>query len=55
MIPLTFLYDEYMDRPKMSEQKNPFDYIVPPSTSGVRTTINMRVYTVPNEINASVS
>ena len=23
MIPLTFLYDEYIDRPKLSEQKNP--------------------------------
>ena len=26
MIPLTFLYDENIDRPKMSEQKNPFEY-----------------------------
>ena len=32
MIPLTTLYDEYIDRPKLSEQKNPFEYIVPPST-----------------------
>ena len=23
MIPLTFLYDEYIGRPKLSEQKNP--------------------------------
>ena len=23
MIPLTFLYDEYIDRPKLSEQKKP--------------------------------
>ena len=38
MIPLTFLYGEYIDRPKLSEQKNPFEYIVPPPTSGVRTT-----------------
>ena len=30
MIPLTFLYDEYIDRPKLSEQKKPFEYIVPP-------------------------
>ena len=36
MIPLTFLYDrpkyidlEYIDWPKLSEQKNPFGYIVP--------------------------
>ena len=31
MIPLTFLYDEYIDRPKLTEQKKPpFQYIVPP-------------------------
>ena len=30
MIPLTFLCDEYIDRPKLTEQKNPFEYIVPP-------------------------
>ena len=37
MIPLTFLYDEYIDWPKLSEQKNPFEYIFPspPPTSGV--------------------
>ena len=29
----TTLYDEYIDRPKLSEQlkKNPVEYIVPPS------------------------
>ena len=27
MIPLTTLYDEYIDRPKLSEKK-PFEYIV---------------------------
>ena len=37
MIPLTFLYDEYIDWPKLTEQKNPFEYIVPPPTSGVGT------------------
>ena len=37
MIPLTFLYDEYIDRPELSEQKNPFEYIVPHPTSGVGT------------------
>ena len=37
MIPLTFLNDEYIDRPKLSEQKNPFEYIVPAPTSGVGT------------------
>ena len=35
--PLTFLYDDYIDRPKLFVQKNPFDYIVPPPTSGVGT------------------
>ena len=29
MTTLTFLYDDYIDRPKLSEQKNPFEYIVP--------------------------
>ena len=45
MIPLAFLYDEYIDRPKLCEQKNTFEYIVPPPppppppppTSGVGT------------------
>ena len=31
MIPPTTLYDEYIDRPKLSDKKNPFEYIVPPS------------------------
>ena len=34
MIPLTFLYDEYIDRPKLSEQKKPFEYIVLPPQVG---------------------
>ena len=29
MIPLIFLRDENIDRPKLSEQKNPFKCIVP--------------------------
>ena len=33
MIPLTFLYGEYIDRPKLFE-KNPFEYIVPPQQVG---------------------
>ena len=42
MIPLTFLYDEYIDRPKFTEQKkNPFEYIVPSPTSGVGTKKNV--------------
>ena len=39
MILLTFLYDEYIDKPKLSEQKKPFEYIIPPPTSGVGTII----------------
>ena len=31
MIPLTILYDEYIDRPKLTEQKNPVEYKFPPS------------------------
>ena len=31
MIPLTILYDEYIGRPKLTEQKNPVEYIIPPS------------------------
>ena len=40
MIPVSFLYDEYIDRPKLTEQKkkNPVEYIVPPPPSrGVGT------------------
>ena len=37
MIVLTFLYDEKFDRPKMSKQKNPFEYIFPLSKSRVET------------------
>ena len=29
MIPLTTLYDYYIDRPKLSEQKKPIEHIVP--------------------------
>ena len=31
---LTFIYDEYIDRPKLSEHKKPFEYIVPPPQVG---------------------
>ena len=30
VISLIFLYDEYIDRPKLSEQKKPIEDIVPP-------------------------
>ena len=37
MLPST-LYDEYIDRPKLTEQKKtPVEYIVPPPSRGVGT------------------
>ena len=36
MIPLTTLYDEYIDRSKLTEQKNPCKYIVPDPLRGGR-------------------
>ena len=45
MIPLTTLYDDYIDRPKLSEQKkNPFDYIVPPPLKWVGTIFLKKLY-----------
>ena len=38
MIPVSTLYDEYIDRRKLNEQKKPFEYIVPPPSRGVGTT-----------------
>ena len=38
MTSLTTLYDDYIDRPKLPEQKNPFEYIVPPPLKWVGTT-----------------
>ena len=40
MIPLTTLYDKYIDRQKMTEKKNVFEYIVPPLLKWVRTIID---------------
>ena len=31
MIPLTTLYDDDIDRPKLTEQENPFEYLFPPA------------------------
>ena len=39
MIPLATLYDEYIGRPKLSEQKKTVDYIVPPPSRVVGTKI----------------
>ena len=35
MIPVSTLYNEYIDRRKLTEQKKPFEYIVPPPSRGV--------------------
>ena len=32
MIPLTALYDDFIHRPKLTEQKKTFEFIVPPPT-----------------------
>ena len=34
MIALTFLRDEYIDRPKLTELKKSFEYIIPPPQVG---------------------
>ena len=39
MIPVLTLYDEYIDRPKLTEQTKPFEYIVPSPSRGVGTII----------------
>ena len=36
-ISVSTLYDEYIDRPKLSEQKKPFEYIVPPQEGSEQT------------------
>ena len=47
MIPVSTLYDEYIDRQKLSEQKKTFDYIVPPPLKRVR---NKKTYRNRSEI-----
>ena len=42
MIPVSTLYDEYIDRPKSFEHKKPLDYIVPPPSRGAGTTIRLK-------------
>ena len=37
MIPVSTLYDEYIDRQKLSEQKNPNVYKDPPPSGGIGT------------------
>ena len=52
MMPLTTLYDDYIDRPKLSEhKKNPFGYIVPPPPKWVVTnTLFIPLFTVANSL-----
>ena len=45
MIPLTILYDGYIDRQNLTEQKNPVENIVPPPTNVDRNN-------KPNELGA---
>ena len=40
MTPVSTLYHLYIDWRKLSEQKNPFEYIVPPPSRGVGTIIH---------------
>ena len=37
MIPVLSVYGEYIDQRKLTEQNNPFEYIVPRPSSGVGT------------------
>ena len=41
MISLTNLYDEYIERQKLTEQNQPFEYIVPPPLLWVGTLIEI--------------
>ena len=47
MIPRTTLYDDYIDQPKLSEQKKTVEYIVPPSTQSVLGTKIIYETTIP--------
>ena len=44
MMPHTTLFDENIDRPKLSEQKNPFEYIVSPPSRVVGTVKRLEFY-----------
>ena len=48
MIALTFLYDEYCDRPKLTF-KSPFEYIIPPppATGSEELSRNKRIKEIP--------
>ena len=42
MIPLRIFYDENLDRSKLSEQKNTFEFIVPPPSREFGTIIEQQ-------------
>ena len=44
MTPLTIVYVEFINRSKLTEQKNPFEYIVPTPSRGIETNIFKFVY-----------
>ena len=46
MIPLTTLFDDYIDRPILTEQKNPFESIVPPPIKVGRNNEVVLVYLI---------
>ena len=55
MIQLTTLYDNFIDRPKLSEQKKiPFEYIVPPPLKwvGIKTSSFVSIYLPLSELKA---
>ena len=35
MIYLSIFYDDYMNRPDLTEEKRPFEYVVPPPLCGL--------------------
>ena len=44
MIPLTTLYDDYIDRRKFTEEEKPFEYIVPPTKVGQNNETNKHCF-----------
>ena len=48
MIPVSTLYGEYIDRPKLTEKKHPFEYIVPPPSRGWEQKARMVLFVAQN-------
>ena len=53
MKPVATLYDEYIGRPKLTQQKIPFEYIVPSPSRGVGTITKNELRESGNNIKAS--